>query len=301
VTEQKIELIIDLTKSDFNKGDFGMTVSAKVIEDSVSEMGVRITTLQIRYPRFIHGEFMTHRVFSRNASSSRAIPILTMIRRILSDMAMPIHWGANQKGMQAKAELGNVKKFVVRNIWRFAGYTACLLSYIMYLCGLHKQVANRITEPWQHIEVVVTATEWDNFFMLRDHPDAQPEMGMLAQVIKREMSLSIPDIRMSDYKSVNSWHLPYVSESERSSYTISDLLAMSAARCARVSYLTHDNQTPKVANDIRLHDALVGSQPIHASPTEHQAFPMKTVTGFYANFRGWKQYRRTIEAKFTKL
>src|ERR1700742_2095163 len=82
-----------------------MAITAKIICDSVSEAGVRLTTFELMYPRFIHAELMTHRAFSRNAASSRAIPIETMLRRIEENPAMPVFWAANQKGMQAVAEV----------------------------------------------------------------------------------------------------------------------------------------------------------------------------------------------------
>ena len=249
----------------------------------------RITTFQLKYPRFIHAEFMTHRVMSRNASSSRAIPVMKILAAIWNDPAMPIHWGANQSGMQAKAELSDFKAYVAENLWRGAGKVACAFAYGMTKLGLHKQVANRITEPWQHISVIVTATEWDNFFALRDHTDAQPEIRALAVEMKIAMEESEPrELQMGE------WHLPYVFDHEREAYPLDMLRKLSAARCARVSYLTHDGLIPNVENDVKLHDRLVASDPIHASPVEHQATPAGNGL-FYKNFRGWVQYRFEVE------
>jgi hypothetical protein len=215
------------------------------------------------------------------------------VKKILSaiwkDPAMPIHWGANQAGMQAKAEVSDFKQYVAEKLWRGCGKLACTFAYGMTLIGLHKQVANRITEPWQHISVIVTATEWKNFFDLRDHPDAQPEIRELATQIKIAMEESEPE----ELKK-GEWHLPYVSEAERTMYSDEDLKKISAARCARVSYLTHDGQKPNPEADIKLHDRLVGSIPIHASPVEHQATPSMT-NNWYKNFRGWIQYRVEVE------
>jgi len=272
-----------------------MAIEAKVVADSVwiDQKGKphRITTLQLRYPRFIHSEMMTHRVFSRNASSSRAIPVMKILAAIWKDPAMPIHWGANQAGMQAKAELSDFKAYVAEKLWRGAGKLACVFAYGMTKLGLHKQVANRITEPWQHISVIVTATEWKNFFDLRDHSDAQPEIRELATQIKIAMEESEP-VELS----YGQWHLPYVTDDELCTYDLPTLKKISAARCARVSYLTHDGLTPDVEKDITLHDRLVGSVPIHASPVEHQATPTKS-NKFYKNFRGWMQYRFEVEAQ----
>lgn len=274
-----------------------MTIEAKVIADSywtneTTGKKHRITTLQLKYPRFIHAEFMTHRVFSRNASSSRAIPVMKILAAIWNDPATPIHWGANQSGMQANTELSGIKRTIAEKLWRGAGKLACMFAYGMTKLGLHKQVANRITEAWQHISVIVTATDWDNFFALRNHPDAQPEIMHLAEKIVTAMLWSEPR-QLAPWE----WHLPYVSEAEMKSLPQFILKKLSAARCARVSYLTHDGLTPDLDKDIGLHDRLVGSAPIHASPVEHQAYPSRD-DAYHKNFCGFIQYREEVEANF---
>jgi hypothetical protein len=271
-----------------------MTIEAKIIADSfyyVGDKKHRITTFQLRYPRFFHAEFMTHRVFSRNASSSRAIPVMKMLKDIWTDPAMPIHWGQNQAGMQAKTELEGFKRRLAETLWRGAGKAACIFAYGMNKLGLHKQVANRITEPWQHISVIITATELDNFYALRDHPDAQPEIRDLAQKMKAAQDASTP----RELKS-GEWHLPYCSDAEIATLPLEVLKKISAARCARVSYLTHDGLMPNVEKDIALHDRLVASEPIHASPVEHQATPSGDDL-FHKNFKGFIQYREEVEAQ----
>lgn len=273
-----------------------MTIQAKVIEDSVSPEGIRLTTFQLRYPRFIHSEFMTHRVFSRNASSSRAIPILRMLRNTVSDMAMPVAWGRNQGGMQARTELTGFRRWVAKQIWKLAGYSAAMFSYLMYQTGAHKQIANRITEPWSHISVVVTATDWQNFFYLRDHEDADPTIRALAAEMKAAFDASEPK-----KLEVGEWHLPYVLDYERENAPVEECIKISVARCARVSYLTHDGGHTILEKDLALHDALVVTDPKHASPAEHQATPDKMWTRKrwghpqeHGNLRGWRQYRKTL-------
>ena len=157
-----------------------MTCTVKIIEDSLTN-GSRLTTYQLRYWRAIHAELMTHRVFSRNASSSRAIPVMKMLRQVWDDPAGPVHWGANQAGMQAHAELDGLRRKLSQAIWKWSGRAMCVAAWSMTKIGLHKQVANRLLEPWQYINVVLTATEFDNWFDLRDHPDAQPEIQELAR------------------------------------------------------------------------------------------------------------------------
>jgi thymidylate synthase ThyX len=271
-------------------------ITAKVIEDSVAESnGVRLTTLQLQYPRFIHAEFMTHRVFSRNASSSRAIPVAKVIEQVRTDPAMPIHWGKNQPGMQANEELQGDERAQAIRQWKLAAERAADCANIMNTLGVHKQVANRLLEPFQYMHVIVTATEWLNFFDLRAHPDAQPEIHALALVMRHAFEQSKPNTLRED-----DWHLPYVTRQERLENfgNVELLLKISAARCARVSYLTHDGQTPSIEKDIALYDRLVGSVPLHASPIEHQATPMgKDGQDLWSgNFRGWTQYRKIVES-----
>jgi thymidylate synthase ThyX len=277
-------------------------IKAKVIEDSISQLGHRLTTLQLMYPRFILPEFNTHRMFSRNASSSRAIPVAKVIEQVKNSPAAPIHWGANQPGMQAHIEVPEDVKVQVKELWLKAAQNAADITEQMNSLGLHKQVANRILEPFVHISVIVTATEWANFFELRDHEDAQPEIKALAQAIKNSMAHSLPVLRDATKPQAkeSNWHLPYVTNEER--FTINSpmtLAKISAARCARVSYLTHDGQSPNIEKDLALYERLVGSVPLHASPVEHQACPLST-SSFNKNFKGWYQFRTTIEQKMER-
>lgn len=284
-------------------------ISAKVIEDSIGSGGnKRLMTIQLCYPRFIHAEFMTHRVFSRNASSSRAIPVAKMLEMIRTEPAMPIHWGKNQAGMQAAEQFTGYDAEHAEALWLHAASLAANVAEKMMNAGLHKQVANRILEPFQHIHVVVTATEWDNFFNLRAHPDAQPEIHALAIAMREAMEESTPSILMP-----GEWHLPYITDYERQDGywkgREDSLRKISAARCARVSYLKHDGGIPDVNGDLALYERLVGGVPLHASPVEHQATPdvwHEDTDGFtgweqsslHGNFDGWIQNRKLVEAQF---
>lgn len=268
---------------------------AKVIAFSITEQGKRITTFQLRYPRFILSELNTHRLFSRNSMSSRAIPVRKMIAQVWSTPAAPIHWGANQPGMQANAELTGWRATAVRALWSTAAMLAASVAFAMDKCGAHKQVANRILEPFQWMRTIVTATEWDNFYELRNHPDAQPEFQHLAKLMNLAHNAATPKLLKA-----GEWHLPYVAEYEKElnamSDTPDDLRHVSAARCARVSYLTHDGQKPDIAVDLKLFIRLVGSRPLHASPLEHQCTPGTSDTG---NLVGWTQYRKLWEKEVT--
>lgn len=274
-----------------------MTISARIIADSVGPYGNRVTTMELRYPRFIHAEFMTHRVFSRNASSSRAIPVKKLINDVIGDPAMPIHWGKNQKGMQANEELSDFDKRLAKQRWLWARDYAVQQAIALDAIGAHKQVVNRVLEPFSHITVTVTATEWTNFFTLRCHEDAQPEIRVLADAMYAAMQDSTPR-----ELGAGEWHLPYVREEEFRDYTlpISTLIKLSVARCARTSYLTHDKKEPKLEQDLELYERLVGSEPLHASPAEHQCRPdVKIGAGWmnpelHGNLVGWVQYRKKL-------
>ena len=293
-----------------------MTITAKVICDNICKHSkIRITTLELEYPRFIHSEFMTHRVFSRNASSSRAIPVAKVIQAVIDNPAMPIHWGKNQSGMQAHEELDDSGKESVERLWIDARDCAVQLAKEMSEVGAHKQIVNRILEPFTHIRVIVTATDYANFFALRDHEDAQPEIRELARVMKAAMETSTPKSL-----GLGEWHLPYLDDEDlaninnhmaESSITRHKpnkwdvcimACAVSAARCARVSYLTHDGERPTLQKDLELYRHLVNANPPHMSPCEHQASPNcygkvddldYPVT--HSNFRGWRQFRHLIK------
>lgn len=272
-------------------------ITAKVVQDSVSPEGVRITTLELEYPRFIHSEFMTHRVLSRNAASSRAIPVMKMIEQVENSPAMPVHWGLNQAGMQAGQEHNDPA--YCRALWLKAAKSAAASAKELHEFGLHKQIANRVLEPFQTMKTVVTATEWDNFFELRNHKDAQPEIQVLARIMADVMDASVP-MQLRD----GEWHVPYVDryrcpEYDNMFYSLGEddldadqALRVSASCCAQVSYRVLDDSLEK-ANLI--YDKLVNSRPIHASPFEHQGQVAIASHEFSGNLRGWKQYRKTLE------
>lgn len=298
-----------------------MTFEAKIIESSGAAHGKPLHTLQLRYPRFIHAEFMTHRVFSRNASSSRAIPVRKFVAEARTAPAMPIHWGRNQSGMQAREECNELidippqladaygrfcgfngalpvqQKTERDHFWQFLGWLQTLGAEAFDTAGYHKQIVNRRMEADLHISVIVTSTEWSNFFELRDHPDAQPEIQQLAILMKDAIDSTEPVFRPRDRQIAHGWHLPYITDEERDAHMFEPLLLakLSAARCARVSYLNHDGTTPNAEKDMQLYLDLVGGRPLHASPVEHQAYPLPLATQQSKNFFGWRQHRELVE------
>lgn len=249
--------------------------SAKVISDSVSPNEIRLTTIQITFPRFLLPEFNTHRVFSRNFRSSRAVPVAKLIEEVRESPYEPAQWLKNQPGMQATEPMGALEAAEARITWRNGAKLAAETAERLLKAGTHKQWANRVLEPYLYVHGVVTATEWSNFFELRDHKDAQPEIQALAKAIRQKK--------------------------------------ISVARCARTSYLTHEGTKPTVTKDLKLYDDLVGARPLHASPAEHQATPDKEIRDvttattswealeLHGNFQGWVQHRKIIEETVFKV
>lgn len=276
------------------------TISARISEDSISEAGVRLTTFQLRYPRFFHAELMTHRMLSRCVSSSRAVPVRRMNEAIAADPVVPLYFGKNEPGMQAHEEVGPLERRAAVALWNEAR-RACLRisTELAETCGVAKQIANRLTEPFAHVDVIVTATDWANFFALRCHPDAEPHFRVLAwRMADLYFVEPHPVLRRAD-----EWHLPYVTAEERASLDLATLQQCSVARCARVSYRMHDGQNPSAAKDIALCTRLLaglasgGADPGHMSPFEHQATPAADADIRSGNLRGWLQYRTQIRGE----
>lgn len=255
-------------------------ISAKIVAHSKCAItGKEIITWELEYQRFIHAEFMTHRLFSRNAASSRAIPVAAVIEQVRNNPAMPIHWGQNQPGMQAKEELSSALRHSAMFLWKRAAKFAATVAEGLIRIGLHKQATNRILEPFQLIKVVMTTTEDDNWFWLRNHEDAQPEIKELARLMLEAKEKSTPFVLRP-----GEWHVPYVERvlNPRGdvlywdaglgrALKLREALAISSSCCAQVSYRKLDDSLEKAQ---MVYNRLVESEPVHASPFEHQATPI---------------------------
>lgn len=288
-----------------------MDFEVKIIADSITQFGDRITTMEWTYPRFIHSEIMTHRDRARNSASSRAIPWPKMMERIKEYPVIPIHWGVEQRGMQSGDELPKELQELAEELWLDARNAAVNFANLLHHIGdayadrhgddrfkgikIHKSLPNRITEPWMWIPVVMTATNWENLWRLRIHEDAERHFQKIANMAKEALDKSIPNKLYHGY-----WHLPYVSDEEIQNYDVSDELIdwelidwrkVSTARCARVSYLTQDGKRD-VSKDLELFERLVhGSGFGHWSPHEHVATPA-TPDVRSGPYKGWIQYRK---------
>lgn len=254
-------------------------IQARVIQDSISPTGQRVTTFELEYPRFIHSELMTHRELSKNSSSSRAIPLPVMIQSILSNTAVPIYFGKNQKGMQASTEVNAVNAVLAAEKWIEARNEAIAQSEKLHQIGLHKQIANRVTESFQMMKVVMTTTGLDNLLNLRLEKDAQPEFMMLAYKILDAANQSRPKLLQK-----NQWHLPYVEvqpyeggfvylDGKGDTLSLEYAVRLSVASCAAVSYRT---EAMDMAKADRIFDMLIHADVVHASPFEHIVKPIIT-------------------------
>lgn len=276
-------------------------IEARVIADSISEKGDRLTTLHCTYHRFIHPEVLTHRVFSRNSRSSRAVPTNKLIKEINENPALPVYWGKNKAGMQASEELNYAKSSECAQEWMDAAKDAVFHSNFMRENDLHKEEANRILEPYIFIDTLITSTEWSNFFELRISEYAQPEIRELARCMKEAMDKSVPD-----ELGYGEWHLPYI-ENEVLDFTDNDVAMISAARCARISYRPFDGSEINTEKDLNRAKNLLADR--HASPFEHQLCPIDYRLGFNqlgvthvdkdgelwsGNSKGWCQFRQII-------
>lgn len=290
----------------------------KILKDSLSPEGVRLTTFEVTLPRIVLAEFNTHRVFSRNSASSRAIPVKKNIQMVREDPFVPETFAQNKKGMQAADPLAGWKTLAAKGVWHGARWAAIRSASLLERLELHKALANRILEPFKWHTIIVTATEWDNFFALRTDSNAQAEIRKPAQLMK-----ALYDWYEPTELKYGRWHLPLLSDDEwadavsGNEYRWEYWKAVSVGRCARVSYLTHDGKRDP-DKDVQLHDMLKSNG--HLSPFEHVATPLcsnrdhaidnylgalhvghEAPHGTWSgNFRGWHQYRKDIpnEANF---
>lgn len=281
-------------------------IEARVLRRSVGEDAPPLTTFQLRYPLQIHAELMTHRVFSRNARSSRAVPTARLIEEVETEPFVPRYWGANQKGMQASEECDELVA------WNSGKQTVMLTSRVRWLkarnaavqaakafadAGYHKQICNRLLAPFLHIDVVLTTTDLSNWDALRDDRAAEPHIRDLAVAMKEV----VEDYGEPDFYDRGEWHLPYVTELQDKGVgvvgyspepcehlvrfrdpaeLVLDLptaVKVSVTRCAQVSYTPFHEAKLTVEQEVARHDALVSARPMHASPCEHQATPDRII------------------------
>lgn len=308
------------TENDMIKVNGRNGISATVIKDSISESGKRFTTFELEYPRIIHGEFMTHRTISKNASSSRAVPIQKAIENVKNNPAFPVHWGKSQNGMQADTELVGEDLNRAKLLWQKGIDQSIELVNEFDEIGAHKQIASRWLETGQMIKVVASATEWDNLLWLRNDDAAQPEFHELAKCLQECFYQSTPELLL-----VGEYHLPYIKtgrdvnfnlnyfDSSGELLTVEEALKISTSCTAQVSYRRLNDSKEKALD---IYGKLFSGAKKHMSPTEHQGTPISVVGNVLpwnpltwpvgithvtrdsilhsGNLSGWIQYRQTL-------
>jgi hypothetical protein len=294
---------------------------ARIERDSITQYGERLTTVVCTLPRIVLAELNTHRLFSRSSASSRAIPVQKQIERLRQDPFIPVYWGKNQKGMQADEELDYAQVAEALDVWSAARDQAVGSAEALMDIGVHKQITNRLLEPFMWHTVIITATEWSNFDHLRIHKDAQPEIRRAAEMIFEVRQASKPKLLRE-----GEWHLPFepVDGSMRiDAHSMKERIYLSVGRSARVSYLNHDGVSDPSADIALATRCLAG----HMGPWEHVARPMtgyeREIFGrprwfaepstdpfgedlsweqgerqyFLGNFNGWVQARKLIHGE----
>lgn len=260
-------------------------IDALVVADSMSPRGARITTIEATIPKFILAELNKHRIISNNAQSTRAMPLAKQIELVENDPFIPVFWGLNQSGMSASVSHDDPE--LMLTLWLDARDSAVRHARLFLEQNIHKQTAGRLLEPFSWCKVVLTATTWTNFLTLRQAANAQPEIQELARLVKRSLEDSRPIMRP-----YGEWHAPYVTDDERVSHS-KDVAALSAARCARVSY-GRQNESKGFVADMERFSSLVADK--HWSAMEHQAESMELLSGAgFKNLTGWKNLRSNFE------
>jgi thymidylate synthase ThyX len=274
-------------------------ITAEIIADSLAPNGSRCTTFVLTFPRIVLAEFNTHRAISKNSASSRAIPFEKMKQMVLEEPFMPIAWMKNHKGMQGTEYVEDQQEInsLVKD-WLYARDKAVQAATSLYDKGLTKQICNRLLEPFMWHTVIATGTEWENFFALRAHDQAEIHIQQLAYEMLQVYNDSTPkQLR------VGGWHIPFgdkletprllnlLGDKTNSTEYEKAKVKIATARCARVSYLNFEGKDDYEA-DLKLHDILSTSG--HWSPFEHCAMADTSFGGnrFIGNFRGFVQYRK---------
>lgn len=259
-------------------------IEVKLIAYSESiETQKRLATFVIKIPKFVWGHVISHRVFSRNSASSRATPSKRIRKSVLKQPFVPVYFGKNKPGMQSGTALKGIQLWLSKKIWLWSRYFPVFFHFLGEKLKIHKEVLNRILEPWLMVDVIVSATEWSNFISLRTNESAQPEMQYIAQKIEFTLKNSTPNLLKE-----GEWHLPFLLEEEHS-LDIDIKKKICVARCARVSYSLFNGRLSDIENDLKLCEKLSTSG--HWSPFEHVATPLNEKNNI-GNFVGWKQFRK---------
>lgn len=145
-------------------------ISAKIVADSISPQGDRLISVLCTFPRIILSEVNTHRMLSKNTSSSRAIPFKKMVEAVQNNPFIPIAWQKEHKGMQGSeyfTDKEQIEELVEE--WLYVRNTSVTQAKILHDMKATKQLVNRLLEPFMWTTMLITGSKegWDNFFNLR--------------------------------------------------------------------------------------------------------------------------------------
>lgn len=279
-------------------------ISAEIIADSINSESVRLTTFILMMPRFILSEINTHRAFSRSSASSRAIPAKKLIESVATDPFIPVFWPKKHTGMQAQEYFTaeEADELSLGSMWEEASEAMIIMSELFMSEGVSKQITNRLLEPFLWHQVLVTATDFENFFNLRADNLAEPHLELLANMMLAAYNGSKPAFVKS-----GDWHVPYganiiLNPEEKDKFKeilepykfidkrleVRFNLSVASARCARMSYNQFDG-TFSYEKDIDLFKRL--SAVGHWGSYEHCA-RAESNKKYNGNFRGWTQLRK---------
>jgi thymidylate synthase ThyX len=261
-------------------------LEAKILLDSCSQSGARLTTFEITMWRYILPEFNKHRALSSNTASTGAIPMKRQIQMVEEDPAWPLVWPKNQPGMEVGSELSLEERSRALAAWKSAWRAALVTARQLTEIGVHKRIAGRILEPFRWVTMIVSATDWDNFYALRLGKAVQPEFRALAELMLQVQLRSRPNLL-----SQGEWHLPLLQPGELESLGLEAAKKVSVARCCRVSYMKQ-GKIPALEEDTARHDSLLADG--HMSPFEHQGTPAPAADVTSGNFTGFIQYRKLL-------
>jgi thymidylate synthase ThyX len=304
-------------------------INAKIVADSCDIRGNRITSVLVTIPRIVLAELNTHRMFSRNSASSRAIPFERMVKAVKDDPFIPIAWQKDHSGMQGTEYMEHGINDLIDNHLR-ARDAAVERATEANQRGLTKQLCNRYLEPFMWHTVLITSTEWENFFALRC-----PQYGLLTEeglkhfrsqndyfkaggvisgtdinieflkINKSGAEIHIQAAAEAIYDAMNEstpmalkdgmWHIPFSDKLNNpemgTAYGYLHGIKVATAMCARTSYTVVGNEKEMTyAKLIEIHDRMVSQVPFHASPFEHCARVM-TEDEYYTNVRGKLMFR----------
>jgi thymidylate synthase ThyX len=256
---------------------------AVILADSLNaETGDRWVTFEIsNFPKVLLQELNTHRMLSRNAASSRAMPIAKVIERVKQNPYIPT-FRENQRGMVGKVIHDQERWHKAEQIYRRALESAIHYAEQMAEINIHKEAVNRLLEPFMTVPVIISGTEWQNFFRLRTSPDATPDFQATALLLQELYHSNIPKtLQAGELHCIYAEHIP-------DDLPIGDRLKVMSARAARISYRNHGTNHIDIQKDLELAENLIRDG--HLSPLEHIGWALSKEQALRLNTRNYQGF-----------